>query len=339
MDNLKRKQEPEELGQILKKIAPKIDASILTDPEWGVAGQITFKSGNKSYFKYNSLDINRLGASEIAKDKDFANFFIKDMGYKTVPNSKAFFSDEWAEKIGCLSRRIDDAYKYAQEIRFPVIIKQNSGSQGEGVSLVHNKEEFYKAMNVNFKEDRVVLVQQPVVGKDYRIVVLDNKVIVAYERKPLNITGDGKLTIRELVQIKQEEFEKINRGVHLRLDNPRLLSKLRNQNLDLDSVLDKSQKIDLLDNANLSTGGDSLDVTEIIHSTFKELAINLSKDMGLRLCGVDIIIDGDIGKKLESYYILEVNHSPGINHYSKVSKEKQTVIENMYLEILKKIEY
>ena len=83
------------LGKLLKKIAPSIGASVLLDPTWGIVGQITFKSGKRSYFRYNTLDLNPVGSSDVAKDKDYANFFMESMGYKTVPTSRTFFSQEW----------------------------------------------------------------------------------------------------------------------------------------------------------------------------------------------------------------------------------------------------
>src|SRR5690348_16235932 len=62
------------LGQILQKIAPRIGATVLMEPEWGIVGQITYKNGLRRYFKYSSLDVNPLASSDIAKDKDYASF-------------------------------------------------------------------------------------------------------------------------------------------------------------------------------------------------------------------------------------------------------------------------
>ena len=67
---MKKKKESLVLGQMLKKIAPKIGATIVLEPEWGIVGQITFKSGRRSYFRYNTVDLNPMGASELAKDKE-----------------------------------------------------------------------------------------------------------------------------------------------------------------------------------------------------------------------------------------------------------------------------
>ena len=193
------------LGKVLKKIAPKIGAKVLLEPKWNIVGQIIFKNNNKKYFRYSSLDINTLGASEIAKDKDYATYFMKHLGYPTVPG-KAFYSNDWANAIGS-NNKIDEAYDHASKMGFPVIVKPNSMSQGFGVALVANKKDFYKAVRFIFKRDRIALVQKFVSGKDYRVVVLDNKVISAYERIPLSVSGDGSSTIKQLLETKQVDFE------------------------------------------------------------------------------------------------------------------------------------
>ncbi len=322
------------MGEIFKTIAPKIGATVLIEPKWGLVGQIIFKNGRKSYFRYNTLDLNPVGSSDIAKDKDYANFFMQDMGYKVVPGSRAFYSDSWSKAIGS-KQNIDAAYKYAQQLHFPVIVKPNSGSQGRGVSLVHTRAEFYSAMRIIFKQDRVALVQQPVTGKDYRIVVLDNNIISAYERIPLSVVGDGCSTIIKLLKAKQKQFVATSRDTSIKLDDPRIKNKLERQKLSFASIPKKGDRIFLLDNANLSSGGDSIDVTEKLHRGFKKLAVKLTRDMGLRFCGVDLMVIGDISKEPGEYWILEINAAPGLDHYAKIGKAQVKVVEDLYLQVLK----
>lgn len=335
---MRRKRTSPALGRILKKIAPRIGATVLMEPLWAIAGQITFKSDRHSYFRYNVLDINPMGASEIAKDKDYANFFMKKMGYPIVPDSKTFFSDEWAKAIGSPRRNIDAAYRHARVLGFPVIVKPNSGSQGVGVALVYNKREFYRAVRIIFKRDRILLLQRPVQGKDYRLVVLDKKVISAYERIPLNVIGNGKSTVRQLLKIKQKQFIASSRDTEIKMDDPRIATKLEHQGQSFRSVPTKGQRVYLLDNANLSTGGDSVDVTREAHPAFKKLAVQLTRDMGLRLCGVDLMIEGDIREKPKTYWVLEINSAPGLDHYAQIGKAQEKVVENLYLEVLKHLE-
>jgi len=328
------------LPQLLKKIAPRLGAKVYVEPEWGIAGQIVFpgragKDGTKRYFRYNTLDLNPVGASDIAKDKDYADFFMRKMGYKTV-RGKAFYSDAWSKLIGS-KRNIDAAYTYARKLGFPVVVKPNSGSHGEGVFLVQNKKQFYKAMRFIFKESRVALVQRVVYGRDYRIVVLDNQVISAYERIPLSVVGDGLSSITKLLKRKQKGFRAGSRDTNIRLDDMRIAHKLGMQNLALRSVPERGKRIYLLDNANLSSGGEAVDVTKPIHSDFKKLAVRLTRDMGLRLSGVDIMVDGDIRQKPKKYWILEVNAAPGLDHYIQTGAAQQKIVENLYLKVLKSL--
>ena len=324
------------MAQILRKIAPRIGATVVMEPKWGIVGQINFASGRRRYFRFSSIDLNSLGATEIAKDKDYASFFLKHMGYPTIPG-KTFYPKTFCEQIGS-DQDIDAAYQYARKIGFPIIVKPNSASQGKGVALVHTRREFYRRMRAIFRVDRVALVQRPVVGDDYRIVVLDAKVISAYQRIPLNVTGNGMSTIRQLLQKKQETFVRSGRDTKLKFDDPRISAKLFRAKLRIDSVLEKGRKIYLLDNANLSAGGDSVDVTSQMHPAFKELAIRITKDMGLRLCGVDLMIVGDVSRPVKKYWILEINAAPGLDHYAASGKEQEKIVEELYLEVLKSME-
>jgi D-alanine-D-alanine ligase-like ATP-grasp enzyme len=324
------------VGKILSKIAPKIGARVFIEPEWHMAGQIVYKSGKKRYFRYSSLDLNTLGASEISKDKDYANFFMKRMGYPTIPG-KTFFSADWSKAIDS-PRGIDAAYRYAQKIGLPVIVKPNSGSQGKGVALVHSRREFYAAMHRIFKLDRIALVQTPVAGRDYRIVVLDDKIISAYERIPLSIVGNGRSTIGQLLEKKQKHFTTSSRDTRIRMKDPRITAKLARQGLTRMSIVMKGYRVFLLDNANLSCGGDSLDVTAAIHPEFRAFAIKLTQDMGLRLCGVDLMVNGDITKPQQKFWVLEINSAPGLDHYAKSGKAQEKIVEDLYLEVLKHME-
>ncbi len=330
---MKRDRAVTGLGQIFQKIAPKIDARIIIEPNWGIVGQIIFSNGQKRYFRYSSIDINPLGASEISKDKDYASFFMKKMGYPTI-TGKSFFSANWSRVIKS-SRNIQAAYLYAKKIGFPVMVKPNSGSQGANVTLVDNKQEFYSALQKIFITDNIALVQKIVTGKDYRIVVLDKKIISVYQRTPLNIVGDGVSTARQLIRKKLARLITLDRPAKIKANDPRLIHNLKKNRLDWPSILPKGEKIILLNNANLSTGGDAYDVTKKIHPEFKKLAINLTRDMGLRLCGVDLMVEGEISDRPKKYWVIEINAAPGLDHYIKTGSDQKKIVENMYLEILK----
>ncbi len=333
---MKRKNSIPILGAMLEKIAPKIGATVLREPQWGIVCQINFKNGKKRYSRYNCVDLNSLGASEIAKDKGYATFFMKNMGYPTI-EGKTFYSNAWAKAIGSADT-IDKAYAYALKLGLPVIVKPNSASQGTGVALVHTKKQFYDSLRQIFRKDKIAIVQRQVIGKDYRIVVLDNKIISAYERIPLSVIGNGRSSIQALLRAKQKNFGAIERDIKIKITDPRIKDKLARARMTLNSIPKKDQKIYLLDNANLSTGGDSADVTNDIHKEFKKIAINLTKDMGLRMCGVDLMIQGDIKDKPDVYWVIEINAAPGLDHYITSGPAQQKIVEDLYLEVLKSME-
>jgi D-alanine-D-alanine ligase-like ATP-grasp enzyme len=93
----------------------------------------------------------------------------------------------------------------------------------------------------------------------------------------------------------------------------------------------------LLDNANLSTGGDSVDVTRSMHSSLKKLAIDVTKHMGLRFCGVDVLVTGDISKKPKKVTIIEINAAPGLDHYVRSGKTQEQLVEELYLRVLRRM--
>ncbi|MBI4093229.1 MAG: hypothetical protein HY420_04870 [Candidatus Kerfeldbacteria bacterium] len=177
-------------------------------------------------------------------------------------------------------------------------------------------------------------------GRDYRLVVLDDEVISAYERIPLNIVGDDKTSIQRLLQMKQRLFIAAKRGTRIKVDDPRIAEKLKRQGLALRSVPSLGERVFLLDNANLSSGGDAVDVTASVNIAFRQLAVRLTSDMNLRLCGVDLMVDGHIsGPPVPGkYWVLEINAAPGLDHYAKTGKAQKRIVEELYLKVLRRLD-
>ena len=321
------------VSEIICRVAPRIGATVVMEPEYGFAGQITFKNGKKVLFRDRAFNINPLASSRIARVKSYTDFFLKLNGYKTI-EGQIFFSETTNERIK-IKRTIHDGFDYAKKLGFPVILKPNNLSEGILVTKVHTRKEYYAAATKILERTHVMLVQKFYEGFDYRIVVLDREVISAYQRIPLFIVGDGKSTIKTLLIRKQKRFKEIGRDTEIPVDDFRIAQKLQRQKLRLSSVPAKGEKIFLLDNANLSTGGDAIDVTEHIHKDFQRLAVGITRDMGLRMCGVDIITSHDIRTKLSGYVIIEINSAPGLDNYASIGNKQKRRVEQLYLKVLK----
>ena len=318
---------------LLVRLAPKVGVRIHIEPTYRYAGQIILPGGKKRYFRGTNFDLNPLGASEIAKDKSYAAYFLRRLGYRTI-KGQSFFSKEWCKTIES-KRGADAAFRYARKLGFPVIVKPNSLSQGAGVCLVHDKKEFFRAVREIEKKDRVFLVQQVAYGRDYRIVVLDREVLSCYERLPLMVTGNGRFSIAALIKQKQRLFKKQGRDTIIKQDDFRIPLHLKHLGLTLQTVIPTGTRVALLDNRNLSTGGDAIDMTATIHPSFRKLAVTIVHDMGLRYCGVDLMVKEDIQKPLRDYQIIEINAAPGIDNYARTGPTQKKNVERMYLKVLK----
>ncbi|MDG2951673.1 bifunctional glutamate--cysteine ligase GshA/glutathione synthetase GshB [Exercitatus varius] len=202
----------------------------------------------------------------------------------------------------------------------PVVIKPKSTNYGLGITIfqqgVHDREDFAKAVEIAFREDKEIMVEDYLSGTEYRFFVLGDQTLAVLLRVPANVVGDGVHTVSELVAAKNNHplrgdgsrtpLKKIALG-----DIERL--QLKEQGFTVDSIPAKGQIVQLRANSNISTGGDSIDMTDEMHPSYKALAVGITKAMGAAVCGVDLIIP-DLKKpaepNLQSWGVIEANFNP-----------------------------
>lgn len=255
----------------------------------------------------------------------------KHFGYN-VPEGQTFFSKIINDQVG-IKRTIDDGYKYANSLGWPVILKPNNGSKGRFVTKVDNKFEYYKFARKIFKFTQVLIVEKYYKGEDYRIIVFNNQVFAAYKRTPLTITGNGSKTIRTLIGEAKRKMAISGNG-QLNVNDERIKETLLKMERTKDQVLLKGERLTLLQNANISCGGQMEDVTTVIHTTVKKLAVKMARDLNLVLCGIDIITQ-DITKPDTGYVILEINSAPALKHYASIGDFQVRRTEALYTRIFK----
>jgi len=105
--------------------------------------------------------------------------------------------------------------------------------------------------------------------------------------------------------------------------------------LTLDSIPQKGQIVQVVGNANLSTGGQAIDVTDEVHPTVREIAESAAKAINLDIAGVDFI-SRDISKPFDAKTsaIIEVNAAPGIRMHHFPSKGKSRDVGKAVVEYL-----
>lgn len=321
------------ITSILHTAAHMIGATISVHQEWPTLGKITFANGQSRYFKQSTFDINPQAASVIIKDKDFADYFLRQHGYPTIPNSKTFYSPSYAQKIRVTARSTEDALSYADQIGYPVIVKPNNGSQGDKVTMAADQSQLLTALEDIFSTYDIALIQSVVHGLDYRLVVLDERIELAYQRIPLTVCGDGRSSVAKLLQMHLDELRQQGRKIHLSPEDRRIATKLNAQGLTMEFVPQSGQQVQMLDNANLSTGGTMVDVINL-HPLWEQIITKMVKDAGIRYCGVDIITSTSIEHEPLTWWVIELNGSPGMSHYANFGQVSYQKVEKLYTKLL-----
>lgn len=334
---------PPFLARMLEHAARQVGAHIVLEPEFRYVGYIGFPDGRRSFFRNTNFAINDLGAAEIARDKFYAAHFLDRFGYR-VPRHRLLFSDAYRSQIA--RRKPDSAARMpgrdsaaaiAAELGFPLIVKPNDRSQGQGVELVADHEDLHRALEAGFRLSDRVLLEEYCQGDDFRVVVLDGEAVAAYQRVPFHIVGDGTRSVAALLRGEQEAFRAAGRTVPVPLDDDRMVRRLRRAGLDLDSVPAGGRVLRLLDNANLSSGGDCIDLTGRLHPDFRRLAVAATSDMGLRFCGVDLLA-GDPTAAIDRDdppVILEINAAPGLDNFAALGAEQECIVQDIYTRMLR----
>ena len=235
---------------------------------------------------------------------------------------------------------IDEGIRRIEKyVNLPVVIKPKSTNFGLGISIFPDgggKEELTKALDFAFSKDNTVLIEEFIKGKEFRFLVIGDKVSGILHRVPANVKGDGKHTIEELIEIKNKDSLR-GKGYKTPLEkieiDTSVLLYLKNHNRDIYTVLKEGEEVFLRENSNISTGGDSIDFTDVIPNRFKEIAIKSAKSIGAKICGVDMVIE-DYTDERSNYGIIELNFNPAIHIHSYPYEGKERNVAKDILNLL-----
>ncbi|MCD9853378.1 cyanophycin synthetase [Epilithonimonas sp. JDS] len=203
-----------------------------------------------------------------------------------------------------------------RKIGYPIVIKPLDGNHGKGASInVNDFETAVVGLTHAQQYSRKVIVEKYITGFDFRVLVINHKMVAAARRVPAHVVGDGDLNIQELIDKENTDprrgygHENVLTEIDVDKDTNELLEKL---NYTLETIPQKGEIVYLKSTANLSTGGTSIDVTDMIHPENVQMAERVSRIIGLDVCGIDIMAENLTQPLKESGgAILEVNAAPG----------------------------
>ncbi|HFD1653938.1 TPA: bifunctional glutamate--cysteine ligase GshA/glutathione synthetase GshB [Enterococcus faecium] len=245
----------------------------------------------------------------IMENKTVTKKVLKEAGFR-VPGGAEFSSMEEAVK----------AYPRFAEQAF--VIKPKSTNYGLGITIFKegaSLEDYQAGLVIAFREDSSVLVEEFMPGTEYRFFVINGEVQAIMLRVPANVIGDGIRTVKELVEEKNSDpLRGTNHRAPLELIQLGELEQLmlKEQGLTIESVPQANQIVYLRENSNISTGGDSIDMTDEFSEAYKKIAVSAVEALGAKISGIDLIIpDKEIDPTTDkkAYGIIEANFNPAMH--------------------------
>ncbi len=257
---------------------------------------------------------------DIAGDKQVTRRLLTEAGIPVVPGGAA--------------RTAEAAVRLFGRLGAPVVVKPRHGRQGEHVALnLAARDEVERAFAAAGGD---VVVERQLPGRDYRVLVVAGEVAAVAERVAAHVVGDGESTIAELI-------DRANADPRRGPGHARVLSRLRvdddagalldQQGYALDAVPAAGLTVWLRENANLSTGGTSRDVTDRVHPDVTRLCLRVAALVGLDVAGIDLRLP-DIADPLPptgdpetvTGGVIEVNAVPGLRmHLAPVQGRARAV--------------
>jgi len=202
----------------------------------------------------------------------------------------------------------------------PVVIKPNQTNFGLGITILKentDEQTYQRAVDIAFEHDTTILIEEFISGKEFRFFVIGDEVVGILHRVPANVTGDGILTVSELVELKNQDHLR-GKGYRTPLEKIQLGEAeamfLKQQNKDFSTIPASGEVVYLRENSNISTGGDSIDFTDDIPNSYKQIAVRAAKALNVVITGLDMIIP-DTGEEAidDNYAIIELNFNPAIH--------------------------
>ncbi len=265
----------------------------------GKGGYLRLTHGGTSVVTRESLsELTNAVAMSRCDDKRVARKVVSDAGLRVPAGRDASFTDA--------------DYEFLQECG-SVVVKPARGEQGAGITVgVTSRADLDRALEFAARHCPDVIIEERCEGEDLRLVVINGKVIAAAVRRPPEVVGSGKHTIRALIEAQSRRRAAATHGESIIPVDELTEDTVREAGWTLDDVLPVGERLVVRRTANLHTGGTIRDVTDDVNPTLVKVAVDAADAIGIPVTGIDLMVPSVKG---DEYVFIEANERPGLaNH-------------------------
>lgn len=268
--------------------------------------RLTF-GGRSIHCRESLSDLTSGVAASICDDKAVTRRIVRAAGVRVPEQIEA---DGDAERLRAFI-----------ETHGSIVVKPARGEQGRGVAVgIDRVEDAERAIAIAAEQSERVLLEACFQGEDLRLVMIDYVLVAAALRRPPIVVGDGRSTIRDLIEHLSRRRSAATSGesrVPIDAETERCIGRAGRS---LDDVLPEGERIDVRRTANLHTGGTIHDVTKDVHPRLVEAAVEAARAIAIPVCGIDFMVTSPHSP---DYVFIEANERPGLaNHEPRPTAER-----------------
>ncbi len=288
--------------EMIKKIGEELDINVtLLSDDWTT---ILEKNNEKHYITGYTFDSNSHALGNIIDDKGLFYDLLKSLNIPVIEQYVIFHD-----------YNKDEVINYFKKNNNELVIKGNIGNSGREVFKVDNEKDLFNIIDEQLiKQYSVSLCPYYHIKNEYRIVVLDNEVKVFFGKIKPMVIGDGKKKVRELAK----EYNSYYLSHEDEIINPDYLPK-------------DGETVEINFKFNLISGGKTfINIEPNLKNKIIELAIKVTKEVGITFCSVDIINTCD-----DELLVMEANSGVKMDNFIKQNVSREEIAYNIYKEAIK----
>ncbi|WP_181919438.1 acylphosphatase [Alkalilimnicola ehrlichii] len=199
------------------------------------------------------------------------------------------------------------------------MLKPAASSKGRGfVGSIKDEASFANGWRYTrrYASRSGILVERRFVGADYRLYVVDGSVVGVLKREPASVVGNGTASVEQLIN-ENNARRRLNphtAGRQIVVDNE-VLANLSDAGFRLNDVLPEGVRLRLRKSANVSAGGDFIDVTDDVHPSYLSVASEIANALRpVQQFGLDLLTK-DIRKPAsQGYLVIECEGDPAVSN-------------------------